>query len=59
MHSLWNSPHHGRSRRKQTIENKESNVLFGIINKYYIPGEGDSRKYHPSKYDYQPRLRLG
>ena len=31
MHSLWNSPHHGRSKRKQTVENKESNVLFSII----------------------------
>ena len=30
-----------------------------ILYKYYIRCMGDSRKYHPSKYDYQPRLRLG
>ena len=28
---LRNSPHHGRYKRKQTVENKESNVMFGII----------------------------
>ena len=28
---LCNSPHHGRYKRKQTVENKESNVKFGII----------------------------
>ena len=31
MHSFWNFPHHGRSNRKQTVENKGSNVLFGMI----------------------------
>ena len=30
MHSLWNSPHHGKSKGKQTVENKGSNVLFGV-----------------------------
>ena len=30
MHSLWNSPQYGKSKRKQTVENKGSNVLFGL-----------------------------
>ena len=25
----------------------------------YIPWEGEWRKYHPSKYDYEPQLRFG
>ena len=32
MHSLWNSSHHGRSKRKQTVENKGSNVRYNKIN---------------------------
>ena len=30
-----------------------------ILYKYYIPWEGDSRKYHPEECDYQPRRSRG
>ena len=41
-------------------EDVRKDLMFGIIkNKYYIRWLGDSRKYHPSKYDYQTWLRLG
>ena len=30
-----------------------------IVYKYYIPCMGDSRKYHPEEFDYQPRRSRG
>ena len=31
MHSFWNFPHNGRSKRKQTVENKGSNAAPRLI----------------------------
>ena len=30
MHSLWNSPHHGKSKRKQMVENKGSRTFCSV-----------------------------
>ena len=42
--SLRNSPHHGEPTRKK-VENKGSNVLFGIINRGYLLFLGDYQIY--------------
>ena len=42
-----------------TILSKQILFILRILDKYYIPCAGDSRKYHPEECDYQPRRSRG